>query len=183
MFVSNSVDGYFTDVAGSMSWAHRRAEDSEWQSYIERNARGNATLLFGRKTYEMMVAYWPTPMAAQTDPLFAERMNTAHKVVFSRTMESADWRNTRLVRTDAVEEVRTMKEEPGEDLVILGSGSLVAQLAATGLIDEFQIVIVPVALGAGRTIFDGLDHNIELSLTESRAFKNGNVFVRYEPVR
>jgi dihydrofolate reductase len=101
--------------------------------------------------------------------------------VFSRTLDKVSWNNTRLAKGDLATEVRTMKQEPGEGMVILGSGSLVSQLAQAGLIDEYQIVVKPVALGEGRTMFEGLKQKLNLKLTKMRAFTNGNVLLSYEP--
>jgi dihydrofolate reductase len=115
-------------------------------------------------------------------PAVAARMNSLPKVVFSRTLEQASWSNTTLVKSDLPAAVRKMKQEPGNDLVILGSGSIVAQLAQEGLIDEFQIALTPIVLGKGRTMFDGVRKRLNLKLTSSRAFANGNVFLRYEPI-
>jgi dihydrofolate reductase len=139
-------------------------------------------LVFGRITYEMMAGWWPTPQALQSMPAVAARMNSLPKVVFSRTLEQASWSNTTLVKSDLPAAVRKMKQEPGNDLVILGSGSIVAQLAQEGLIDEFQIALTPIVLGKGRTMFDGVRKRLNLKLTSSRAFANGNVFLRYEPI-
>src|SRR5215469_12495891 len=96
-----------------------------------------------RKTYQMMASYWPTPMAMQNEPKVAAGINNLPKVVFSRTLCEATWKNTHLVKSDMVAEVRKMKREPGPDMVILGSGSLVAQLGQEGLIDEFQLLVNP----------------------------------------
>jgi len=109
-------------------------------------------------------------------------MNRAPKVVFSRTLEKASWSNTKLVKGDIAAEVRRMKKEPGLDLVIFGSGSIVSQLAQAGLVDEFQIVVNPVVLGKGRTMFDGVQEKLDLKLTKSRAFGNGNVLMCYQPM-
>ena len=138
--------------------------------------------MFGRITYELMTRYWPTPLAMEHDPIVAERMNNLTKVVFSRTLDKASWNNTKLVKGDLVAEVRRMKKEPGEGMAILGSGSIVSQLAREGLVDEYQIVMNPVVLGKGRTMFDGIKEKLSLKLTKSRAFGNGNVFLCYEPM-
>jgi dihydrofolate reductase len=176
-----SADGYFTDAGGDMSWAHK--QDKEWTDFTSSNASGNGVLLFGRKTYDLMVSYWPTPMAAENSPEVAEGMNRMEKVVFSRTMDKASWNNTKLVKTDLPSEIRKMKNEPGDGMVILGSGTIVSQLADEGLIDEFQIVMSPIALGKGRTIFEGLKKKIALKLTSSRVFGNGNVLLCYQPAQ
>jgi dihydrofolate reductase len=145
------------------------------------NARGNGMLLFGRVTYDMMVAFWPTPAAAQAMPDVAKGMNEMPKVVFSRTLAKSSWKNTTVVNSDPVAAVRKMKKEAGPDMVILGSGSIVAQLAGAGLIDEYQLIVNPLVLGEGRTLFEGLKKPVPLKLVDTRAFKNGNVLVSYQP--
>jgi dihydrofolate reductase len=180
VFNSVTLDGYFVDLNGDMSWAHK--DDAEWNDFVADNARGEAVLVFGRVTYEMMARWWPTPQALQTMPVVAERMNRLQKVVFSKTLDRASWSNTTLVKGDMVAAIRKMKQEPGNDLVILGSGSIVAQLAQEGLIDEFQVALNPVALGAGRTMFAGVRKQLSLKLMQTRTFANGNVFLRYEPM-
>ena len=137
--------------------------------------------MFGRKTYDLMAGFWPTPAAIETMPVVAEAMNNLQKVVFSRTMEKASWKNTKLVKGDIVAEVRKLKEEPGEGMVIMGSGKIISQLAPTGLIDEYQIVVHPIVLGEGRTMFEGIGKSLNLKRTNSRTFGNGNVLLCYEP--
>jgi dihydrofolate reductase len=137
VFNQVSLDGYFTDINGDMSWAHK--DDAEWKAFVADNAKGGGVLLFGRITYELMASFWPTPVAIENFSVVAERMNTLPKVVFSRTLDKASWNNTKLVKGGMAAEIRKMKKEPGEDMAIMGSGSIVSQLAQEGLIDEFQI--------------------------------------------
>lgn len=179
-FINVTLDGYFTDAKGDMSWAHK--SDPEWNAFTAENAQGGGTLLLGRVTYELMVSFWPTPVAKETMPEVAEGMNNLPKVVFSRTLDKVTWNNTKLVKSGLIEEVRKMKDEPGEGMVILGSGSIVSQLSQHRLIDEYQIVLTPIALGTGRTIFDGLTNRLPMKRTQTRTFENGNVFLCYEPV-
>jgi dihydrofolate reductase len=178
-FEAVSLDGYFADVNGDMSWAHK--QDAEWNAFVGGNASGGGSLLFGRVTYEMMASFWPTPAAMERAPVVAEGMNNASKVVFSRTLEKASWKNTRLVKGDLAAEVRKMKKEPGPDMAILGSGSIVSQLAQAGLIDEFQMVVNPIVLGQGKPLFDGVKERLPLKLIKTRAFGNGNVVLYYAP--
>ena len=178
VFGSISLDGYFTDAHGDMGWAHR--SDPQWDGFVAGNARQGGTLLFGRVTYEQMASFWPTPAALQMAPDVARGMNQLPKVVFSRSLEEAAWSNTRLVRDGMLDAVRALKRDTSQDLVILGSGSIVSQLARENLIDEVQMVLVPIVLGSGRTLFDGLEHRMPLQLTRSRAFDNGNVVAWYE---
>jgi dihydrofolate reductase len=182
VFSQVTLDGYFAAMNGDISWAHKNNQDTEWTEFVADNANGGGLLLFGRITYELMASYWPTPQAIENDPIVAERMNSLPKVVFSRTLEQSSWSNTRLTKGDIADEIRQLKSEPGEDMAILGSGSVVSQLAQAGLIDEFQIVVNPVVLGKGRTMFDGVKEMLRLKLTKTRTFGNGNVLLCYEPM-
>ena len=174
-----SLDGFFVDSKGDMSWAHKN--DAEWNAFVNENASGNGVLVFGRITYELMASYWPTPMALENSPVVAKGMNDMPKIVFSRTLDNASWSNTKLVKGDPATEMRKLKKEPGADMVILGSGSIVSQLAQQNLIDEYQIALSPIVLGKGRTMFEGVKEKVNLKLTRSRTFGNGTVFVCYQP--
>lgn len=180
VFNQISLDGYFVDANGDMSWAHK-GDDPEWNAYTAENASGGGVLVFGRVTYEMMAGFWPTPAARAMSAFVAERMNNLPKVVFSRTLDKATWNNTRLIKGDIEAEVRRMKKESGPDMVVMGSGTIVSQLTAAGLVDEYQMVLNPIVLGSGRTLFDGVRKKLGLRLKTTRTFKNGNVVVAYEP--
>jgi dihydrofolate reductase len=179
-FEQVSLDGFFVDANGDMSWAHK--QDPEWNEFAASNASGDGALVFGRVTYDMMASFWPTPAAMESLPVVAEGMNNMPKVVFSRTLDKASWKNTTLVKGDPASEVRKMKKEPGPDMAILGSGSIVSQLAKAGLIDELQIVVNPIVLGKGRTLFESVKEKIALKLNKTRAFGNGNVVLYYQPI-
>jgi dihydrofolate reductase len=175
-----SLDGYFVDMNGDMSWAHKA--DPEWLAFVSENASGGGELVFGRVTYELMASFWPTPLAVNMNPIVVEQMNNLPKVVFSRTLDKASWRNTRLIGGDLAAEVRKLKGEPGPNMIIMGSGSIVAQLAEACLIDEYQIVVNPLILGKGRTLFDGVGKKLALKLNRSRIFCNGSAAMYYEPL-
>jgi dihydrofolate reductase len=179
VFLSISVDGYFSDSEGDMSWAHDR--DPEFNGFVADNASSGNALVMGRRTYDLMTAYWPTDIARTTDPVLASAMNDLPKIVFSRTMREVGWNNTPLVRTDAVEAMGALKRQQGPDMVVLGSGSIVSLLAQAGLVDSFQFVIVPLALGAGRSVFAGMSERLRLAPSRSRTFRNGNVVLTYQP--
>ena len=179
VFNQVSLDGYFTDNKGDMSWAHK--QDPEWQSFASENASGGGMLVFGRITYDLMAGYWPTPQAAKNTPIVAERMNNLPKIVFSRTLDKATWSNTTLIKGDIVEAMRKLKAEPGPDMVIMGSGTIVAQFTDAHLIDEYQVVVNAIVLGDGRTMFGGLKDRVGLRLKEARTFSNGNVVLWYRP--
>jgi dihydrofolate reductase len=178
VFNNVSLDGYFTDAMGEMRWADQG--DPEWREFTAANANSNGVLLFGRVTYDLMIKFWPTPVALQMMPDVANGMNQAQKIVFSRTLDKATWNNTTIVKNDLVAQVRRLKNEPGAGMVILGSGQIVSQLTGAGLIDEYQIAVAPVVLGAGRTMFEGVMSRPRLRRTFARNFANGTVFLRYE---
>jgi len=181
MFNQLSLDGYFVDAHGDMSWAHNPEPDEEWDAFVDGNARGGGMFVFGRVTHDLMASYWPTPVALQSSRVVAERMNSLPKVVFSRTLRVSPWANTTMLSGDPAAEVRGLKGGSGPDMAIMGSGSIVTPLAAAGLIDRFQFVIVPVVLGAGRALFEGLTVKLNLRLAQTRSFANGNVLLSYEP--
>jgi dihydrofolate reductase len=174
-----SLDGYFVDAAGDMSWAHQNA-DPEWNEFTAENASGGGALVFGRVTYEMMAGYWSTAQAREAMPDVAKAMNEMPKIVISRTLREAAWPNTAIVKGDIGAEMRALKQQPGPDMVILGSGSIVAQLTEAGVIDAYQIVVNPIVLGAGRTLFEGVEKPLRLELKQERRFRNGNVVLWYE---
>ena len=174
-----SLDGYFTDAKGDMSWAHK--QDPEWQAFVKENASGGGRLLFGRITYQLMASFWSTPAAMQSNPVVAERLNALPKFVCSTTLQQVTWNNTTLLKGDLTTEVRKLKQQAGADIVVMGSGSVVAQLAEAGLIDQYQIVLNPLVVGQGRTLFEGVQRKLPMKLAKSRPFANGNVVLFYEP--
>jgi dihydrofolate reductase len=180
VFNNVSLDGYIADEKGDMSWAHK--QDPEWLAFTADNAKGQAEMLFGRVTYQMMAGWWPTPQAIQSMPGVARAMNEAPKVVFSRTLGEASWQNTRLVKGDPAAEVRKMKTETGPGMLVMGSGTIVSQLTDAGLVDEYQLVLHGIALGRGKKMFD-VREKTPLALTKTRVFKNGNVVLWYERQR
>ena len=174
-----TLDGYIAGERGDISWHEAIFVNNEFQKYAEKNSNAGGTLLFGRKTYELMASYWPTAKALKNDPMVAKGMNAVTKIVFSRTLKKAGWSNTRLMRSRLLDEVRKLKAGSGKGLTILGSGSLVSQLAQAGLIDEYKIMVVPVALGQGKTMFEGLKERLKLKLKGTKAFRNGSVLLVY----
>lgn len=130
----------------------------------------------------MMASFWLTPMAAQMQPETAKGMNASPKVVFSRTLRSAEWENTRLVSGDPAAEVRRLKSEQQRPLTILGSGSIVTLCAEAGLVDEYALMLDPVLIGAGAAFAHGITGRRDLRLTEHRLFRSGVLLLRYRPV-
>lgn len=174
-----TLNGFFAGPGGDISWnGHRGGEERDYA--VESMEPGN-TLLFGRHTYEMMVQWWPTAQAIQADPIMAAGMNDPQKIVFSRTLQRVDWKNARLAKGDLLEEVRALKAKPGKDLTVLGSGSIITQLAGAGLVDEYQFMINPVAIGGGKSVFQGLQEQLDLALVATRVFDTGSILLTYRP--
>lgn len=176
-FMMTSLDGYFE---GSKPWSLEwHNVDGEFNDFAIGQLREADTLLFGRKTYEGMAAYWPGPAAVQDDPVVAGLMNGLPKVVFSKSLPTADWANTRLVREDAVGETARLKAQTGKAIFLLGSSDLAVSLTDKGLIDEYRVMVNPVLLGSGRPQFQGLKEKHKLKLVETRRFHSGNMLLIY----
>jgi dihydrofolate reductase len=175
-----TLNGFYKGVNDDISW-HRHGGDEN--AYAEEGAQSESILLFGRKTYEMMAGYWPSPMALEQNRKVADGMNRSEKIVFSTTLQKADWENTRIISRNGIEEVAAMKNSPGKDMTILGSGSLVTQLTDAGLIDEYQFMIDPVALGTGTPVFQQINTKLDLELISCRTFSSGVVLLLYKKGR
>ena len=173
------MDGFFCGPNGEIDWHN---VDAEFNEYAINNLNNIGTLMFGRVTYDLMASYWPTEAALGDDPIVAEKMNSLPKIVFSKTLDKLDWNNSTLVKTIDVAEIQKMKEAPGKDIAIFGSGILVEQLTELGLIDEYRFIVAPVILGHGRALFTGLKERKNLEFLSSRSFASGNVLSCYAPV-
>ncbi|WP_028662064.1 dihydrofolate reductase family protein [Saccharomonospora saliphila] len=177
-----SVDGYIADANGDLGWS---VPDDELHQYWNDRTRDVALSLYGRKLYELMAAHWPTagqaPGVPPVEAEYARLWLATPKVVFSRTLESVDW-NSRLERGDVVEVARRLKAET-DGLMEVGGATLAATLVRAGLVDEFHVLVTPVAIGGGIPFFPSLDKWLKLELVENRTFESGAVLLRYEPVR
>lgn len=171
-----SVDGFFCGPNGEIDWHNVDAEFNETAVAFLDTVD---TLLFGRVTYELMASYWPTEAALKDDPRVASRMNALRKIYFSKEPEKMQWNNSLMRSEIDADEIREMKEAPGKDIAIFGSGKIIEQLMPYGLIDEFRFMINPVILGKGRTIFSTLEETKKLKLLETKKFANGNVLLAY----
>lgn len=194
MFNQLSADGYFAAPDGGLDWV---VPDEEMQQTALEGMAVIDTVLFGRRTYEQFASYWPHvadgastladphgggPPSAATRAM-GRWFTDTHKVVFSRTLTSAAWRNTRIVPEIDPAAIAGMKRQPGNDLMIFGSGSVVSQLTVHDLIDEYMLLICPVLLGGGRSLLSGLPAPVRLALAESTAHRSGNVMQRYVRAR
>jgi len=185
ILVSNSItlDGVFEgpvhlpfEKFKHAGWTEPYASQEQME-YLSKGISGDGTLLLGRVTYQYFEAAW-TP---QTGPV-ADFMNNAAKYVVSTTLKKADWHNSTLLIGDGVEAVRKLKQQPGGDIAILGSGTLMRSLMDHDLIDEYSLLVYPLVLGAGKRLL-GDQHKTALKLKESRAFSSGVVLSTYEPDR
>ena len=171
-----TLNGYFKAENEDISWHRHGNEEAE---YSAKSLEKDNILLFGRKTYQMMENYWPTALAIEQNPVVAKGMNDAEKIVFSTTLQNASWNNTRIIQENMLQELSSLKQTPGKDMTILGSGTILTQLAAAGLIDEYLLMIDPVAIGRGTPIFANLQRSLQLQLSASRTFKSGVVLLTY----
>ena len=171
-----TLDGFFE---GTKSW------DIDWHEYVWGDEleqlsidqlKSIGTLLFGRVTYEGMASYWISAAGE-----VADFMNSIPKLVFSRTMQKADWNNSRLVKGNAVDEVVELKRQPGKDMYIFGSADLSSTFMQHGLIDEFRVCLNPLILGGGNSLFKSNPKRLKLKLLEARPLKSGCVILRYQP--
>lgn len=176
-YVAISLDGYYEGPNGEFDWPNVDAE------YFEFANQSNAyidTLLFGRRGYEHMAAYWPG--ATGPDPEIVEFMNGVDKVVVSSTLRKAEWNNTTLVDGDALAEtVEELKARPGKEIGVFGSVTLTASLLELGLVDEIRVLVNPVILGEGRSLFSTVTERVQLELRRTTSFRSGNVLLNYRP--
>ncbi len=177
-FMIISADGYHADPGQALDW---QTIDEEFSHFALTQLREAGTLVFGRVTYELMAAFWPTPAGHESDPDVAKAMNTTPKIVISRTLAQAGWAGTQVISHHAEEELARLKQQPGKDIVIAGSSTLTAGLLQTGLLDELRIMVNPVILGQGRSLFAGAGKT-SLQLLKTRQFTSGNVLLHYQPI-
>jgi dihydrofolate reductase len=173
-----TLDGFFEGTNKELDWHN---VDKEFSEFANEQLLSADMLLFGRVTYEIMKAYWPTESAIKNDPIIAEKMNAIPKIVFSRTLKKAEWNNTQLIKENIEEEVKKMKQQPGKNIFIQGSANLSSTLRQLNLIDEYRVIINPILLGAGTPLFKSVKDKLELKLINTRVFNSGNVLLCYEP--
>jgi dihydrofolate reductase len=177
-FMVVTLDGYYEGPNGEFDFWNI---DDEFNEFSISQLNDIDTLVFGRVTYEGMAGYWPTPAGQQDNPAIAERMNTIEKVVFSTTLERVDWQNTTLVRGDAAAAIKDLKQQPGKLLALFGSPSLTVNLLDQSVVDELRVMVHPILLGAGNSLFRTLNDHVRLQLMQTTTFRSGNVLLTYRP--
>lgn len=176
-----SLDGVIEDPGGAEKFEHGGWTIPYWSDDIGAfkfdELMTSDALLLGRVTYEGFAAAWP----GQADEAgFADRMNNLPKYVVSTTLDKADWNNSTIISGNVAEEVASLKEQPGQDILINGSGKLIQSLMPDNLIDEYRLLVYPIVLGSGKRLFQG-GIDTTLKLVESRVFDSGVILLRYQP--
>ena len=162
----------------------KQAVDDEKLEYFTHLVREVDLQVFGRKTYQLMVPYWPDVLKSESetkaDTEFARAFDSTHKIVFSRTLKSVEDKNTRIARTNLRDEILKLKQEQGKNILV-GGVDVSSQLIELGLVDEYRFVVGPIIAGEGRRLMEGVDlpERLQLKLVESKIFKSGSVALRY----
>lgn len=180
LFQHISLDGYAASNDGNLSWVHI---DDEMFERVGKRIDETDTAVYGRKTYEMMRAYWPTaadqPNASAHDIKHGAWYKKAHKIVLSRTMKCADDPLCRVINADLVKDMRKIKEQTAKDILIFGSPTAGHALMDADLVDGYWFFLNPVLLGSGIPVFENVKHQISLTLTGSYTFASGVTELRY----
>jgi dihydrofolate reductase len=172
--VSVSLDGFVSPARGAED--HRGPEDPVLKQTKLEMLKHTGTHVMGRVTYEEMAQHWPTSTDAYAPP-----MNDLAKVVFSKTLESAAWEHSRVARGELASEIAALKEEPGGDIIAWGGASFLQALSRAGLVDEYRLVINPVALGDGLPLFKDLASPLRLGLVQATTYQDGSALHVYRP--
>jgi dihydrofolate reductase len=180
-FMHVSLDGFTTGPNGELEWA---IVDEELETAVDGLFKTVDTALYGRVTYLGMESYWPTmltdPSARPRDIEHARWVDNVSKIVFSRTLSHVSWNHTRLVKDQIVEEIRSLKQQPGLDLMIFGSPGLTHTFMHLGLVDEYRIFLNPIVLGGGIPLFQDIKDTTKLKLVEATTFQAGVVGLHYQ---
>lgn len=178
-----SLDGFIAGPDGNLDWF--LDEDPVFEQYCDEMIDSVGLALFGRRSYELMVSYWPAaeekPRSA-ADLAFARKMNALPKVVLSRTLKSATWNNTRVIGEDVGAAIAALKREPGKPIVAWAGAQLVATLAKLDLVDEYRLLVHPVVLGAGLRLWDDVPAQ-RLRLVRTTQLGSALAVLCYEPIR
>ena len=169
-----SLDGYIESRNPDEYWHNW---NDEMNVYMMDFFKTVDTFIYGRISYEAMVAYWP-----QLTDEFAQIMNQTSKLVFSRTLKGVEW-NSRLIKENAVDEIKRLKREHGKDMVLFAGADLAETFIKNDLIDEFRIIFNPVVLGGGKPLFKNINAPLRLELTATNTFNCGNILQIYKPIR
>lgn len=178
-----SLDGYMEGSNHDLSWHN---VDEEFNNFAINQLREVDTILFGRKTYQLMESFWPTKAGIEDDAEVAKIMNETHKIVISnnlgKVVETNEWRNITLIKDEIKDRIIELKNKSGKDILVLGSNNLCVTLLRNNLLDEIRIMINPVAIGKGTPLFKGIKTRYKFNLLRTQIFKSGNILHYYKPV-
>ncbi len=179
-----TLDGFIAGANGEMDWIGE-IYDEAMGLYEDQVVSEADTLLMGRVTYQSFAGSWPyvpdNPNASEGEKIYARKLNAMRKIVFSRTLESVEWNNSTLRKEIVPEEIAQLKQEPGRDMLIYGSASIVQALTNHGLIDEYQVLVHPVILGGGKPLFQNIQQQVKLTLVNNKTHPSGIVVLYYQP--
>lgn len=180
LFMMLSANGYFEGVEHDISWHNT---DIEFSNFADNQLDETDTLVFGHRTYELMANFWPTAAAQESEPGTAKRMNSLSKVVFSRDVVATNWENTKSYKGNVAKIITSLKQKTGKDIAVLASSNLCLTLIKEGLLDELRLMINPIILGKGTSLFEGLESSLNLKLKNSKTFRNGNILLIYDVIK
>lgn len=178
-----SADGFFAGLKGEVDW---HVVDEEFNKYAISLLNSIDTIFLGRVTYQLFESYWPSaltnPKTSKTDLEIARKIDDATKIVFSNTLKKVEWKNSKILKEITIETISKLKKQPGKDIVIYGSGTIVSILTKLRLIDEYRLIVNPIVLGSGKSLFKGISDRLHLRLMKTKIFGSGNVLLQYEAV-
>ena len=180
-----TLEGFIAGLHGEMDWMEEFFDEAlaNYESELQKTVD---TTLFGRETYQGFESYWPKVASDPTSPkglaAYAQQLDAMRKVVFSKTLSHVEWINSVLLHAIDAVEITRMKQEPGRDMAIYGSASIVQTLTNLGLIDRYQFLVFPIVLGSGKPLFLDISHKVKLSLVNARTYPSGVMELSYEPV-
>lgn len=180
LFMNMSLDGYVAGPGGDIMAFHNGGDDFE--AFSAEGSNQVDAILLGHTTYEMMKAYWPTPDAAASSPEIAQFMNERPKYAVSHQPFEPGWQHVTVISgDDAISDIRKLKAQPGQNIMIFGSNNLCASLVAAGVLDELQIMLNPFVFGGGTALFEGLSNKMDFRLVNTQQFRSGNLLLSYVP--
>jgi len=178
-----SLDGFFARLNGDIDWHN---VDDEFNKFAIEQLNDFGTIIFGRTTYKIFEDFWPkavdNPKFSKEDHKIAEIIDNINKIVFSKTLDKVIWKNSKLFKEINPSEIKKLKDQPGKDMVVFGSGSVVQALTNLRLIDEYRLLVNPIILGRGKPMFNNVKE-MKLKLLKTRNFRNGNILLYYQPIK